>query len=42
MLWAIRDVKHGKTFWFDTLDDLFAFVHKLEQSNETCQSSACQ
>jgi hypothetical protein len=29
-MWALRDVKHGKTFYFDTLDDLIKFVKKLE------------
>ena len=29
-MWAIRDVKHGKTYHFDNLDDMIAFVLKLK------------
>lgn len=29
--WAIRDIKHGKTFTFKTLDDLIQFVENLKK-----------
>lgn len=28
-LWAIRDIKHGKTFYFDTFNDLVLWVSKM-------------
>lgn len=28
--WAIRDIKHGKTFHFETLEDMINFVEKLK------------
>ena len=29
-IWALRDVKHGKTFQFASLEELVAFVEKLK------------
>ena len=29
-MWAIRDIKHGKTYHFDTLEDMILFVKKLQ------------
>jgi hypothetical protein len=31
-MWAIRDVKHGKTYHFSSLVEMIAFVNKLENS----------
>lgn len=39
--WAIRDIEHGKTFYFDTIDDLANFVRKLDaQVPPKCSSCA--
>lgn len=32
--WAIRDIKHGKTFYFETLQKLIIFVMRLEQNEK--------
>lgn len=30
-MWAIRDIKHGKTFTFDTFEEMVAFIKKLQE-----------
>jgi len=30
--WAIRDIVHGKTFFFDSYDQMVAWIHKNSQS----------
>lgn len=31
--WAIRDIKHGKTYYFETLEKMIEWVKKFEVAN---------
>lgn len=33
-MWAIRDIKHGKTFHFKSLDELILFVNKIQKNEK--------
>lgn len=28
--WAIRDVKHGKTYFFDSFEEMAAWIKKMQ------------